>query len=213
MALTERQGGSDVQANTRVPSRWARAAREKSTNSMDKVVLLAPMCDAFLTLAQSDKGLSVSCCRAYCRTASANGFHLQRLKEKLGIVLTLRRGRVSWCAARMIGKKGAACRRSLRCAAHTSRLCLRLGGDDAPRAGRALHQAAFRHAFGKRLLDQPLMRNVLADLCLETEGATALALRLARASTNHRKTRGSAGSHGSPPRSANTGSQNARSRL
>lgn len=183
MALTERQGGSDVQANTTraVPLGKSGAGKEYELNG-HKWFCSAPMCDAFLTLAQSDKGLSCFLLPRLLPDGMRNGFQLQRLKEKLG-----NRSNASsevefrGALARMIGVEGRGVPTIIEMVRHTRLDCAFGSAATMRRAlAEALHHATFRHTFGKRLLDQPLMQNVLADLCLETEGATALALRLAR---------------------------------
>jgi putative acyl-CoA dehydrogenase len=140
------------------------------------------MCDAFLTLAQTNKGLSCFLLPRFLPEGGRNGFHLQRLKDKLG-----NRSNASSevefhsARARMVGEDGRGVPTIIEMVRHTRLDCAFGAAATMRRAlAEALHHATFRHAFGKRLLDQPLMRNVLADLCLETEAATALALRLAR---------------------------------
>src|SRR6266850_1006942 len=183
MALTERQGGSDVQANTTraVPLGKSGAGEEYELNG-HKWFCSAPMCDAFLTLAQTNKGLSCFLLPRLLPDGARNGFHLQRLKDKLG-----NRSNASsevefhTARARMLGEEGRGVPTIIEMVRHTRLDCAFGSAATMRRAlGEALHHATFRYAFGKRLLDQPLMRNVLADLCLETEAATALALRLAR---------------------------------
>jgi putative acyl-CoA dehydrogenase len=183
MALTERQGGSDVQSNT------TRALPLGKTGSCQEYELTghkwfcsAPMCDAFLTLAQTDKGLSCFLLPRWMPDGTRNAFHLQRLKDKLG-----NRSNASsevefhsaW--ARLLGEEGRGVPAIIEMVRHTRLDCAFGSAATMRRAvAEATHHATFRYAFGKRLLDQPLMRNVLADLCLESEAATALALRLAR---------------------------------
>jgi putative acyl-CoA dehydrogenase len=183
MALTERQGGSDVQANTTraVPLGKSGPGEEYELNG-HKWFCSAPMCDAFLTLAQTDKGLSCFLLPRLLPDGARNGFHLQRLKDKLG-----NRSNASsevefqGARARMVGEDGRGVPTIIEMVRHTRLDCAFGSAATMRRAlAEALHHATYRHAFGKRLLDQPLMRNVLADLCLETEAATALALRLAR---------------------------------
>lgn len=183
MALTERQGGSDVQANTTraVPLGKSGAGEEYELNG-HKWFCSAPMCDAFLTLAQTAKGLSCFLLPRLLPDGARNGFHLQRLKDKLG-----NRSNASSevefhsARARMVGEEGRGVPTIIEMVRHTRLDCAFGSAATMRRAlAEALHHATFRHAFGKRLLDQPLMRNVLADLCLETEAATVLALRLAR---------------------------------
>lgn len=183
MALTERQGGSDVQANTTraVPLEKSGPGEEYELSG-HKWFCSAPMCDAFLTLAQTNKGLSCFLLPRLLPDGAHNGFHLQRLKEKLG-----NRSNASsevefrGARARMIGGEGRGVPTIIEMVRHTRLDCAFGSAATMRRAlAEALHHATFRQAFGKRLLEQPLMQNVLADLCLETEAATALALRLAR---------------------------------
>ena len=183
MALTERQGGSDVQANTTraVPLGKSGPGEEYELNG-HKWFCSAPMCDAFLTLAQTEKGLSCFLLPRLLPDGTRNGFLLQRLKDKLG-----NRSNASsevefrGARARMIGVEGRGVPAIIEMVRHTRLDCAFGSAATMRRAlAEALHHCTYRHAFGKRLLDQPLMQNVLADLCLETEAATALALRLAR---------------------------------
>jgi putative acyl-CoA dehydrogenase len=183
MALTERQGGSDVQANTTraVPLGKSGAGQEYELNG-HKWFCSAPMCDAFLTLAQTNKGLSCFLLPRFLPDGARNGFHLQRLKDKLGNRSNAS-SEVEFHGARawIIGDEGRGVPTIIEMVRHTRLDCAFGSAATMRRAvAETLHHATFRHAFGKRLLDQPLMRNVLADLCLETEAATALALRLAR---------------------------------
>ena len=141
------------------------------------------MCDVFLVLAQTDGGLSCFVLPRILPDGSRNQFHLQRLKDKLG-----NRSNASsevefngaW--ARMLGEEGRGVPTIIEMVNHTRLDCV-LGSATGMRAGvaRATHHAAHRAAFGKMLIDQPLMQNVLADLCIESEAATITAMRLARA--------------------------------
>jgi putative acyl-CoA dehydrogenase len=141
------------------------------------------MCDAFLVLAQAERGLSCFLLPRFLPDGSRNRFHLQRLKDKLG-----NRSNASaeveldgaW--ARLVGEEGRGVRVIIEMVAHTRLDCV-LGSAAGMRLGvaQAIHHAAHRAAFGKHLLEAELMRNVLADLALESEAATATALRLARA--------------------------------
>jgi putative acyl-CoA dehydrogenase len=183
MAMTEKQGGSDVRANTTV----ARALNGGGSGAEYEIVghkwfCSAPMCDAFLVLAQADGGLSCFFMPRVLPDGSRNRFHLQRLKDKLG-----NRSNASsevefagaW--ARMIGEEGRGVPTIIEMVNHTRLDCV-LGSTAGMRQGvaQATHHAAHREAFGKLLADQPLMRNVLADLCIESEAATITAMRLAR---------------------------------
>ena len=143
----------------------------------------APMSDAFLTLAQSYRGLSCFLVPRVLPDGTRNPFRLQRLKDKLGnrsnasseVEYT---GTHGW----MVGEEGRGIATILEMVQHTRLDCVS-GSTGLMRQAlaQALHHASQRVAFGRPLLEQPLMRNVLADLALEVEGATALMLRLARA--------------------------------
>lgn len=183
MALTERQGGSDVQSNTTraVPLGKAGSAQEYELTGQ-KWFCSAPMCDAFLTLAQTEKGLSCFLLPRWRPDGTRNAFHLQRLKDKLGNRSNASSEvefRGAW--ARLLGEEGRGVPAIIEMVRHTRLDCAFGSAATMRRAvAEATHHATYRSAFGKKLLDQPLMRNVLADLCLESEAATALALRLAR---------------------------------
>jgi len=174
MAMTERQGGSDVRVNTA-------AARPIGGDeySLDgaKWFCSAPMCDVFLVLAQAPGGLS---CFLMPR---GEGFHIQRLKDKLGDRSNASSEiELEGAWARLVGEEGRGVRTILEMVVHTRLDCI-LGTTAAMRQAveQATHHAAHRSAFGALLVDQPLMQNVLADLCLESEAATVTAMRLARA--------------------------------
>jgi putative acyl-CoA dehydrogenase len=184
MAMTEKQGGSDVRANTtraRPLGRGGPGAEYELTGH--KWFCSAPMCDAFLVLAQAERGLSCFLLPRWLPDGTRNRFHLQRLKDKLG-----NRSNASsevefdatW--ARLIGEEGRGVPTIIEMVNHTRLDCV-IGAAAGMRqaVAQATHHAAHRRAFGKRLVEQPLMTNVLADLCLESEAATATMLRLARA--------------------------------
>ena len=184
MAMTEKQGGSDVRANitsARPLNGGGPGAEYEITGH--KWFCSAPMCDAFLVLAQTDAGLSCFLMPRILPDGERNRFHLQRLKDKLG-----NRSNASseveflgaW--ARMVGEEGRGVPTIIEMVNHTRLDCV-LGSTSGMRHGvaGATHYAGHRSAFGKRLIDQPLMRNVLADLCIESEAATVTAMRLARA--------------------------------
>ncbi|MBC7911548.1 MAG: isovaleryl-CoA dehydrogenase [Pyrinomonadaceae bacterium] len=183
MALTERQGGSDVQANTtRAAPLGKSGAGEEYRLEGHKWFCSAPMCDAFLTLARTEKGLSCFLLPRVLPDGVRNAFHLQRLKDKLG-----NRSNASsevefkGARARLLGEEGRGVQTIIEMVRHTRLDCAFGSAATMRRAvAEATHHAAHRNAFGKKLSEQPLMQNVLADLCLESEGATALALRLAR---------------------------------
>lgn len=180
MGMTERQGGSDVRANI---TRGERSADGSYRLTGQKWFFSAPMCDAHLVLAQAEGGLSCFLLPRVLPDGSRNAVRLVRLKDKLG-----NRSNASsevefdaaWAC--LLGEEGRGVPVIIEMVQHT-RLDCAIGSAGIVRgaAARAFHHAAHRRAFGKRLVEQPLMRNVLADLVLEAEAATALALRLARA--------------------------------
>lgn len=183
MAMTERQGGSDVRANTtRATPIGAGGPGGEYELVGHKWFCSAPMCDAFLVLGQTEKGLSCFLVPRFRPDGTQNTMRFMRLKPKLG-----NRSNASsevqferaW--ARMIGPDGRGVATILEMVRHT-RLDCALGGAALIRrcVAEASHHARHRWAFGRRLADHPLMKNVLADLALESEAATALAFRLAR---------------------------------
>jgi putative acyl-CoA dehydrogenase len=141
------------------------------------------MCDVFLVLAQTDGGLSCFLLPRFTPDGERNRFHINRLKDKLG-----NRSNASseveldaaW--ARMVGEEGRGVATIIEMVNHTRLDCV-LGSAGLVRAAvaEATHHTAHRSAFGKLLSEQPLMQNVLADLCIESEAATLTAMRLARA--------------------------------
>ncbi|MGW0993966.1 acyl-CoA dehydrogenase family protein [Streptomyces sp. NPDC002523] len=181
MAMTEKQGGSDVRANTTE----ARPLAEEGTYTLTghKWFCSAPMSDGFLVLAQAAQGLTCFLVPRVLADGTRNVFLVQRLKDKLG-----NRSNASaevefdgtW--ARRVGEEGRGVRTIIEMVAAT-RLDCALGSAGLMRqaVAQAIHHCAHREAFGGPLIDKPLMRNVLADLALESEAATALALRLAAA--------------------------------
>jgi putative acyl-CoA dehydrogenase len=184
MAMTEKQGGSDVRANTTVaePLNGGGPGAEYEITG-HKWFCSAPMCDAFLVLAQADGGLSCLLMPRWTPDGERNRFHLQRLKDKLGNRSNASSEvefRGAW--ARLIGEEGRGVPTIIEMVNHTRLDCV-IGSTAGMRAGvaQATWHAAHRSAFGKLLSEQPLMRNVLADLCVESEAATISSLRLARA--------------------------------
>ncbi|MCW5634918.1 MAG: acyl-CoA dehydrogenase family protein [Rubrivivax sp.] len=182
MGMTEKQGGSDVRANTTraVPDgedAWGRRYRITG----HKWFMSAPMCDAFLVLAQATGGLSCFFLPRHRPDGSVNTIHVQRLKHKLGNHANAS-SEVEFtdAAGWLVGDEGRGVPQILAMGALT-RLDCALGTAGLMRQALsvALHHTAQRHAFGKPLVAQPLMKNVLADLALESEAATLLALRLA----------------------------------
>ncbi len=183
MSMTEKQGGSDVRANTTVaaPLNGGGPGAEYEVTG-HKWFCSAPMCDAFLILAQSEGGLSCFLLPRWTPDGERNRFHIQRLKEKLGnrsnasseIEL-----RGAWAV--MVGEEGRGVATIIEMVSHT-RLDCTLGSTSGMRAGtaQAIWHARHRSAFGKVLAEQPLMANVLADLAIESEAATVSSLWLAR---------------------------------
>jgi putative acyl-CoA dehydrogenase len=181
MAMTEKQGGSDVRSNTTRAEPLSAPAEYALTGH--KWFCSAPMSDAFLVLAQAPGGLTCFLLPRVLPDATRNGFRIQRLKDKLG-----NRSNASaeieldgaW--ARRIGEEGRGVPTIVEMVNHTRLDCV-LGSTGLLRraVAEATHHAAHRSAFGRRLIDQPLMRNVLADLSVESEAATLTAMRLARA--------------------------------
>jgi putative acyl-CoA dehydrogenase len=184
MAMTEKQGGSDVRANTTVatPLNGGGAGAEYELQG-HKWFCSAPMSDVFLVLAQTDEGVSCFLLPRILPDGSRNAFHIQRLKDKLGNHSNASSEiELHGAWARMVGEPGRGVPTIIEMVGHTRLDCV-IGSAAGMRVGvvNATHHAAYREAFGKRLIEQPLMRNVLADLCLESEATTALAMRLARA--------------------------------
>ncbi len=184
MAMTEKQGGSDVRANTTVatPLNGGGAGAEYELVG-HKWFCSAPMSDIFLVLAQTDHGLSCFLLPRILPDGSRNAFHIQRLKDKLGNHSNASSEiEFHGALARMVGQPGRGVPTIIEMVGHTRLDCV-IGSAAGMRVGvvNALHHTAHRSAFGKLLIQQPLMRNVLADLCLESEATTALAMRLARA--------------------------------
>lgn len=183
MAMTERQGGSDVRSNTtRALPFNKRGPGEAYSITGHKWFCSAPMSDAFLVLAQTVGGLSCLLLPRWKPDGSRNAFQLQRLKDKLGNRSNASsevefHGAVAW----LIGEEGRGVANIIEMVRHTRLDCVLGSAATMRRAvAEALHHAHYRYAFGDRLINQPLMKNVLADVCLETEAAVALALRLAR---------------------------------
>lgn len=184
MAMTEKQGGSDVRANTTYaePANGGGPGGEYMITG-HKWFCSAPMSDGFLVLAQAPGGLSCFLVPRFTPDDERNVFRIQRLKDKLG-----NRSNASseiefdgtW--GRMVGEEGRGVQTIIEMVNRTRLDCV-IGGTASLRAGvaQATHHAAHRSAFGRLLIDQPLMRNVLADLCIESEAATIAALRLCRA--------------------------------
>ena len=185
MAMTEKQGGSDVRANTtRAESLNGGGPGGEYAITGHKWFCSAPMCDAFLVLAQAEGGLSCFLLPRFTPDDELNeGFRIQRLKDKLG-----NRSNASseveferaWAV--MVGDEGRGIQTIIEMVSHT-RLDCAIGSMAGMRKGvaEAIHHTSHRQAFGKPLVEQPLMANVLADLAVESEAATASVMRLARA--------------------------------
>ncbi|WP_328542208.1 MULTISPECIES: acyl-CoA dehydrogenase family protein [unclassified Streptomyces] len=181
MGMTEKQGGSDVRANTTRATPLAEDGTYELTGH--KWFCSAPMSDGFLVLAQAPEGLTCFLLPRVLEDGTRNPFAIQRLKDKLG-----NRSNASaevefdgtW--ARRVGDEGRGVRTIIEMVAATRLDCV-LGSAAIMRqaVAQAIHHCTYREAFGGRLVDKPLMRNVLADLALESEAATTLALRLAAA--------------------------------
>jgi putative acyl-CoA dehydrogenase len=184
MGMTEKQGGSDVRANTTqavADGSDAWGARYRLTGH--KWFFSAPMCDAFLVLAQAPAGLSCFFLPRVLPDGTLNTLYIQRLKDKLGNKANAS-SEVEFhqAAAWLVGEEGRGVPQILEMGTMT-RLDCALGSSGLMRQALALalNHTRQRMAFGKPLIEQELMRNVLADLALESEAATALSIRLARA--------------------------------
>lgn len=184
MGMTEKQGGSDVRSNTTqaVPDGHdAWGARYRITGH--KWFFSAPMCDAFLVLAQGPGGLSCFFLPRVLPNGTLNALYIQRLKDKLGNKANAS-SEVEFVQATawLVGEEGRGVPQILEMGSMT-RLDCALGSSGLMRQALAiaLNHTRQRSAFGKPLAEHDLMRNVLADLALESEAATALALRVARA--------------------------------
>jgi putative acyl-CoA dehydrogenase len=184
MGMTEKQGGSDVRANTTRAEcdgddAWGRRYRLTG----HKWFMSAPMCDAFLVLAQAPAGLSCFFLPRWTLAGDVNAIAIQRLKHKLGNQANASsevefHGASAW----LVGEEGRGIPQILAMGSLTRLDCaLGTAGLMRQALSLALQHSVQRQAFGKRLIEQPAMTSVLADLALESEAATALALRLARA--------------------------------
>ena len=180
MGMTERQGGSDVRTNT---TRAQPIGNREYLLTGHKWFFSAPMCDAHLVLAQAPAGLSCFLLPRILPDGARNSVCLTRLKDKLGNRSNASaeaefEGAHGW----LLGEEGRGIPIILEMVQHT-RLDCSIGSAGLSRGAcaQALHHARHRRAFGKNLVEQPLMQNVLADLALESEAALALAMRLARA--------------------------------
>ncbi|MFJ3898465.1 acyl-CoA dehydrogenase family protein [Streptomyces sp. NPDC090083] len=181
MGMTEKQGGSDVRTNTTVATPTAEPG--VYTLRGHKWFTSAPMCDVFLVLAQAPDGLSCFLVPRVLPDGSRNTFRVQRLKDKLGNRSNASSepefdGTVAW----LVGPEGRGVKTIIEMVNCTRLDCVMMSSTLMRKTlVEAGHHARHRSAFGARLLEQPLMRNVLADLALESEAATTLTLRLAGA--------------------------------
>jgi len=184
MAMTERQGGSDVRANT-TRARWVSGTGPGAEYLVtgQKWFCSAPMCDTFVVLAQTEHGLSCLLLPRWRPDGTRNGFRLERLKDKLGNRSNASaevRFDEAW--ARLVGEEGRGVATIMEMVGHARLECLLASAGLMRQAVvQATHHAAHRATFGRVLEAHPLMQNVLADLAVESEAATAVALRLARA--------------------------------
>lgn len=181
MGMTEKQGGSDVRANTTVAE--ALGGGDEYSITGHKWFFSAPMCDAFLILAQAPKGLTCFLLPRWTGDGRKNAIEIQRLKRKLGNRSNAS-SEVEFCGAwaRRVGPEGRGVATIIEMVQHT-RLDCAIGAAALMRraVAEAAHHASQRSVFGKVLEQQPIMGNVLADLTLESDAATVLVMRLARA--------------------------------
>ncbi|HEV3281323.1 MAG TPA: isovaleryl-CoA dehydrogenase [Acidimicrobiales bacterium] len=183
MALTEKQGGSDVRANTTRAEPEGDHAGRRYRLTGHKWFCSAPMSDAFLMLAQAERGISCFLVPRWLSDGSRNPIRIQRLKDKLGDRSNASSEiELQGVTGELVGDEGRGVRTIIEMVNHTRLDCI-LGSASIMRQGvaEATWHAAHRSTFGKVLAEQPLMENVLADLAVESEAATASALRLARA--------------------------------
>jgi putative acyl-CoA dehydrogenase len=184
MAMTENQGGSDLRTNTTRAELIADDGPHRLFHlSGHKWFMSAPMCDAFLVLAQSQGGLSCFLTPRWTRDAKRNAIHIERLKDKLGNRSNAS-SEVEFAAAEgeLVGEEGRGIPTIIEMSTY-ARLDCAIGSSGLMRqaVAQAIHHASYRVAFQKKLIDQSLMTNVLADIALESEAATMLTMRLARA--------------------------------
>ena len=184
MGMTENQGGSDLRTNvTRAVALSGGGDRRLFRISGHKWFMSAPMCDGFLVLAQAERGLSCFLLPRFTSEGRTNAIRINRLKDKLG-----NRSNASSeveffdAEAELIGEEGRGIPTIIEMGNYT-RLDCAIGSSGLMRQAlaQAIHHAGYRVAFQKKLIDQPLMTSVLADLALEAEAALALTFRLARA--------------------------------
>ncbi|MFG2550412.1 acyl-CoA dehydrogenase family protein [Streptomyces sp. NPDC048581] len=196
MGMTEKQGGSDVRTNT--TTAWPSAEPGVYTLRGHKWFTSAPMCDVFLVLAQAPGGLSCFLVPRVLPDGSRNTFRIQRLKDKLGNRSNASSepefdGTVAW----LVGAEGRGVKTIIEMVNCTRLDCVMSSATLMRKTlVEAGHHVRYRSAFGARLIDQPLMRNVLADLALESEAATTLTLRLAGAADRTVRGEGAEGADG-----------------
>lgn len=187
MAMTEKQGGTDVRANTTKAYPLGIPGPGQAYELVGhKWFCSAPMCDAFLTLAQTDKGLTCFLLPRHRPDGSRNQFYIQRLKNKLGNCSNASsevefRGALAW----MVGEEGRGVPTIIEMVSLTRFDCM-IGSSSLMRQAltQASHHCAHRKVGGRVLAEQPLMQNVLADLALESEAALALTMRMGKALDN-----------------------------
>jgi putative acyl-CoA dehydrogenase len=190
MAMTEKQGGSDVRANsTKATPLGERGIAKPYSITGHKWFCSAPMCDAFLILAQAPDGLSCFLLPRILPDGKHNGFYIQRLKDKLG-----NRSNASCevefdnAVAWLVGEEGQGVPTIIEMVTNTRLDCSLISAAMMRLAvAHAVHYTRHRSTFGKKLLDHVQMQNVVADLALESEAATVLLLRLARSYDLHRE--------------------------
>ena len=191
MGMTEKQGGTDVRANT---TRAERAGGGFYRLTGHKWFMSAPMSDAFLVLAQAREGLSCFLVPRILGDGSGNGFRFQRLKDKLGNRSNAS-SEVEFVSSigEMVGEPGQGVKTIMDMVTLT-RLDCAIASSGIMRAGlaEAVNHTRYRQVFGGYLVDQPLMQRVLADMALDVAGATALSFRLARSFDEAATSRGEA---------------------
>jgi putative acyl-CoA dehydrogenase len=184
MGMTENQGGSDLRSNvTRAEPYASEGERRYFRLNGHKWFMSAPMCDAFLVLAQTEAGPTCFLVPRWTPDGKRNAIHIRRLKDKLG-----NRSNASSevefekTHGEIVGEEGRGIPTIIEMGNYT-RLDCAIGSAGSMRQGlaQAIHHARYRRTFQKQIIDHPLMTNVLADLAIESEAATLLALRLARA--------------------------------
>lgn len=180
MAMTEPQGGSDVRANTTFAEKLNDSGEYEITGR--KWFCSAPMSDAFLVLAQTESGISCFLMPRFTPEGKKNAIYFQRLKDKLGNKSNAS-SEVEFHSAyaKIIGEEGRGVANIMEMVRHTRLDCAVGSAATLRRAvAESIHHCTYRKAFGKFLIEQPLMQNLLADLALESEAATAFGFRLAR---------------------------------